>query len=893
MSPPEFSAIKGIQAKLTLKTDTTPVFIRARPVPFKLISLVDQELESLEKAGVIEKITTSSWAMQIIPILKKNDKIRICGDYKVTVNPNLIIDDHPFPTIDELFSKLTNGVKFSKIDLTQAYLQLELAPEHRELLTISTFKGLYKVNRMMFGIASGPTIWQRKIESILQDIPGVAIFFDDIVITGETDTLHLRRLEEVLERLHSYNVRINFEKSTFFTDKINYCGYVIDKQRIHKDHSKTEAIKLMPQPKNVSEVRAFTGMINYYSRFIPNLCTILQPLNNLLHKDTPFVWSNNCEKAFQKAKEVFSSDQILVHFDPKVPLILATDASSYGVGAILSHRYPDGSEKVIQFASQSFSNAQKKYSQIDKEAYAIIFGVKKYFQFLYGNKFTLITDHRPLVQIFSPNKSLPIYTAMRMQHYAIFLQGFNYDIQCKKSEKHSNADCLSRLPVYSTEFTEDVVDVFQVQIIDTLPITAKRIAIETNKDKELQELLQALHTGKQVHKLKRFNIDQMEFSLHDGIIMRGHRVTIPKKLQGQILSELHVGHFGVVKMKNLARGYCWWSGIDKDIEDIAKNCANCNAHRNNPPKVDVHIWQQPLAPMQRIHLDFAGPFLGKMFLVMIDAYSKWPDVHVLPNITASTTILKYRQIFANYGLPKTIVTDNGRTFISEKFQKFLQNNGITHKITSLYNPSTNGQAERFVQTLKQALKRINCDSANVNLVLCNLLQYRSMLHASTNKSPAELFIGRKICTRLNLILPEKKEKKIDNNYDKTIRIFSCKERVACRNYSGKEKWKFGKISMRIGKLHYKIVLDDSRVWIRHVNQMRSIGDKTPTFNKSQNNDYYWDTSDIATQKQDTVPQEKNSASTCTQEKNQSDTKNIVRRSSRIKKQPDYLSYERK
>lgn len=382
---------------------------------------------------------------------------------------------------------------------------------------------------------------------------------------------------------------------------------------------------------------------------------------------------------------------------------------------------------------------------------------------------------------------------MRMQHYAIFLQGFNYDIQYKKSEKHANADCLSRLPIHYTEFSEDVVDIFQMQTIDTLPVTAKRIAIETNKDKKLQELLRALQSGKQVHKLKRFNIDQTEFSLHDGIIMRGHRVTIPKKLQNQILNELHVGHFGVIKMKGLARSYCWWSSIDKNIEDMARNCANCNAHKNNPPKVDVHIWQQPSALMQRIHIDFAGPFLGKMFLVLVDAYSKWPDVYVVPNITASTTILKCRQIFANYDVPKTIVTDNGRTFISEEFQKLLQTNGITHKITSPYNPSTNGQAERFVQTLKQALKRMKCDSANINLVLCNLLlQYRSMPHATTNKSPAELFIGRKICTRLDLIFPEKGEKKIDNNYNKSIRIFSYKERVACRDYSDKKNGSLAK-----------------------------------------------------------------------------------------------------
>lgn len=140
----------------------------------------------------------------------------------------------------------------------------------------------------------------------------------------------------------------------------------------------------MPRLGNVSEVRAFVGMINYYSKFIRNLSSILHPLNMLLHKNTRFAWTEKQEKAFQKAKEAFMSNQMLAHFDPKLPIVLATDASSYGVGAVLSHIYPDGTEKVIQFASQTLSETQQKYAQIDKEAYSIIFGIKKFYQYLYA-----------------------------------------------------------------------------------------------------------------------------------------------------------------------------------------------------------------------------------------------------------------------------------------------------------------------------------------------------------------------------------------------------------------------------------------------------------------------------------------------------------------------------
>jgi len=754
---------------------------------------------------------------------------------------------------------------------------------------------------MMYGIAPGPTIWQREIEKILQGIPGVAIFFDDIVITGSTDEEHLTRLEEVLSKLHKFNVRINLEKSKFFLDKVDYCGYVVNRVGIHKDNRKIEAIQKMPRPKNVSEIRAFTGMINYYGRFIRNLSSILHPLNKLLQKGVPFVWSRDCETAFNKAKAVFTSNQVLAHFNPKLPLVLATDASSYGVGAVLSHRYPDGSERVIQFASQTFSNVQLKYSQIDKEAFAIIFGVKKFVQFLYGNNFTLITDHKPLVQIFSPSQSLPIYSAMRMQHYAIFLQGFNYKIEYRSSEKHANADCLSRLPVDTPQTVADVVDAYQLEIIETLPVTAKKIAYETQKDKDVSELLEALQTGKIIHKTKRFNIEQNEFSLQNNVIMRGSRVYVPKILRTEILKELHSGHFGIVKMKNLARSHCWWPAIDKDIEKLVRNCANCNSHKNNPPKVEVHLWEAPSAPMQRVHIDFAGPFMGKMFLLVVDAFSKWPEVHIVRDITAKTTITKCREIFAAYGIPQVVVTDNGRSFTSAEFQKFLHMNGIKHKRTSPFNPATNGQVERFVQTCKQALKRMNCDATNVNFALSKLLlQYRTMPHATTNKTPAEMFLNRKISTRLDLIIPEQNNSKSYDDSTGNLKAFTRGERVACRNYSGSVKWKFGIVSERKGKLHYSIRLDDGRSWERHANQMRRIGENTPT-SCLENDYYYWDSeesrepecpSNSAAPSTENLPDAPQSAApvssqsnTCVEAGSELET---PRRSTRCRKRPDFL-----
>jgi len=218
----EFDCIKKYEAHLKLKSDVKPVFIKNRTVPFKILDKVEKELERIVEAGILEKVEFSRWATPIVPVLKKDGGIRICGDFSITVNPALIIDEHPLPTMEELFASMSGGTIFSKIDLKQAYLQLSVAEADREILTLSTHKGLFRCNRLMYGVASAPAIWQRTIENILQGIPGVAVFLDDIRIAGKDTEQHLERLESVLKQLSEYNIRINLDKCAFLKDRITY-----------------------------------------------------------------------------------------------------------------------------------------------------------------------------------------------------------------------------------------------------------------------------------------------------------------------------------------------------------------------------------------------------------------------------------------------------------------------------------------------------------------------------------------------------------------------------------------------------------------------------------------------------------------------------------------------
>lgn len=752
--------IEGIQAALHFKPDSKPVFLKARPLPFSIRDSVEQEIHSMVEKGVLVKVNRSEWATPVVPVMKSGGRIRLCGDYKLTVNKSLVVDEHPLPTINEMFSNMAGGQKFTKLDLTQAYLQMSVRQEDQPMLTLNTHLGLYQPTRLMYGVASAPAIFQREISQILQGIPGVTVFLDDVEVTGPDDETHLNRLREVLKRFHEHNMRVNVKKCEFFADSIEYCGYIVDQHGIHKMKQKVDAIQNMPRPENREQVRAFLGLVNYYGRFMKNLSTKVYPINNLLKDKTPFVWTDACERAFLWVKSEMQSERVLVHYDAKLPLVLATDASPYGVGAVLSHIYPDGSERPIQYASQTLNATQQKYSQVDKEAYAIIFGVRKFHQYLFGRKFILVTDNKPVVQIFSPDKGLPTLCALRMQHYAVFLESFDFQIRFRASKDHGNADGMSRLPVVDRSNRNQVeeVDVVQVSQIETLPVDSKELGEATTRDRSVKELIQALKSGRTVEGRFRFGVDQKEFSLQGSCLMRGIRVYVPPTLRSRVLDELHAGHFGVSRMKSLARSYCWWENIDRDIEEIARNCVDCARVRSNPAKVPVHCWERPSEPFQRIHADFAGPFMGLYFLIIVDAHSKWPEVKVIPDMTTETTIEKMRKFFAVFGLPSVLVTDRGTQFTSDQFQKFLKRNGIVHKMGAPYHPATNGQAERYVQTFKDKIKALKCPRSEVHVELQQILMaYRRTVHPTTGKSPSMLVFGRQIKSRLDLLIPRQDE----------------------------------------------------------------------------------------------------------------------------------------
>ena len=335
MSPKErLGTFTSAKAKLTLKDDSQARFLKARPMPYELKPKVEEELRRLQNEGILTKVEWSEWATPIVPVPKKDGSVRLCGDYKITVNPELQAEQYPLPPIEGIFANLAGGQKLSKIDLRQAYHQIEMEEESKKYLTINTHMGLFQYNRLVrlvFGISSAPAIWQRTIDQVLEGTSGTSCILDDMIITGKNDQ-HIAKLE-VLRRLRAHGLRANKTKCEFFKEKITFCGHDIDSHGLHKSPEKVEAVLKAPRPCNVAELGSFLGLVNYYNRFLPNLSTVVHPLpwNN------QWKWTEQCETAFYNVKEMIISEQVLTHYDPSLPLRLACDASPMGIGAVLSH----------------------------------------------------------------------------------------------------------------------------------------------------------------------------------------------------------------------------------------------------------------------------------------------------------------------------------------------------------------------------------------------------------------------------------------------------------------------------------------------------------------------------------------------------------------------------
>ncbi|XP_061503481.1 uncharacterized protein LOC133391707 [Anopheles gambiae] len=411
--------------------------------------------------------------------------------------------------------------------------------------------------------------------------------------------------------------------------EIGFLGLIVDKDGVRPDPSKTEAIAKMPPPKDVKQLRSYLGAINYY-----RMKHLRAPLDDLLKKDARWNWTKECQKSFEQFKTILLSDLLLTHYDPSKEIIVAADASKYGLGAVVMHRFPTGEVKAIAHASRSLTAAEMNYGQVEKEALALIFAVTRFHKMLYGRHFTLETDHQPLLKVFGSKKGIPVYTANRLQRWALTLLLYDFEIKHISTMNFGYADFLSRLMssqrrpdedyVIAAVYVESEAKAILEDSINNLPVTHQMIVAETRKDAVLQQVISYINEGWPASvklitdpDVKKFFVRREGLQVVDNCVMFGDRIVVPSKFRKRIVRQLHRGHPGMERMKSLARSYIYWPNVDDDVAQFVRQCDACAEAAKAPTKATLESWPLPDRPWQRVHVDFAGPIDGHHYFVII------------------------------------------------------------------------------------------------------------------------------------------------------------------------------------------------------------------------------------------------------------------------------------
>uniref|UniRef100_H3A350 Integrase catalytic domain-containing protein n=1 Tax=Latimeria chalumnae TaxID=7897 RepID=H3A350_LATCH len=612
-------------------------------------------------------------------------------------------------------------------------------------------------------------------------------FFKPSIVSGRSDEEHLQNLNQVLERLSKVGMQLNIDKCMFIEAEVTYLGHRINAEGFEK----VCAIARAPEPTIVCELKSYLELLNYYGRFMPNLSIRLVPLYRLLNKDVHFTWDPEQAKAFQLSKELLQSYKVLIHYDPNKKLILSCDALPYGLGSVLSHRLQDGTERLVSFASWSLLPAEKRYLQLEKEALAVMWGVKKFHVYLFRRYFIIKNDHKPLQSLLNEEKPVPVLAAGRIQCWALILSAHEYSFQYKPGNSLGNTDAFSRLLL--------------PDMPGGTPLPAEVVGLLEFVDASLIDL------GRE-EELCPYYSRWEELSVQNGCILWGARIMIPVQGSGRVVDMIHEAHPGIVRMKSFTR-YVWWLKTERDLEN--------KATRHIQAKALLYPWEYPCKPW-RLHIDYAGTVKGKMLLIIVDAFSRWMDVHVLNSSTAEATVEKLRISCATFSIPDTIVSDNGTCFVGEVFQSFVSKNRIKRIKVAPYHPTSNGLAEKAVQSVKEGIGKLH-DGTLETKVARFLFKYRTTSQVMTGKSPAKLLFGRQIKTHLELLHPDEAEcvkhqqqeqKERHDLYAKDTQFY-VKAAVYVTNFSNGPCWLKGVITRKTGPVSYLVELLDGRVVHHH------------------------------------------------------------------------------
>ncbi|XP_062526842.1 uncharacterized protein K02A2.6 [Bombyx mori] len=751
-----------------------------RKVPHAIRNEVKQELDRMVKLDVITPETKPTPAVSPMVVVRQKGKLRICIDPS-DVNKNILRRHFPLATIEEIAADIKGSEYFSLLDCTKGFWQIKLSKRTQKILTFSTPWGRYSFKRLPFGLSSAPEIFQEILTNLLSKFKNVKVSIDDIFIHAKKKEELQKTVKEVIETLKISGFKLNQSKCIFEAKRIKFLGHIVSAKGLEADPEKVKAIEFMKTPQNKKELQRILGMITYLNKYIPNMSELTNPLRDLLHKDTSFNWEFYHDEALNKIKKVLQNPPVLKLYDVNKPVTLSVDASSKNLGAALLQE-----GQPVAYGARTLTKSEQNYPQIEKEALAILFGCKKFHEYVYGKELLVESDHKPLETIFRKNiQSAPA----RLQRIMLNLTPYSPKITFKKGTEIPLADFLSR-DCDTSKLNDYQEEDLKISII--LPTTfdyTEELIKATKEDPHLQLLLKTIMKGfpekadqlpTELHHY--FNFKE-ELTYFKGLIFKGHKIVVPKTQIPQMLKYIHQGHLGIQSCLKRAHQLLYWRGQYEDIVKLVKSCSACEKTQKDNTNHTVAVKRIPSLPWQIVASDLFE-LKGKQYIVICDSYSGYLDFQSLKSSSSTEVINHLKQWFSTHGIPEVLESDNGPQYMSREFKNFQKEWRFTHSTSSPHHPQGNGLAERAVQTAKKPTKEMQTNNlGSPNQRLYSRIT-RSLIPTSENNLKPKIVQG--VTSELKYLRNKQanhsnKQRKEPTNYELDDRI---RHKVGHRQWEG-------------------------------------------------------------------------------------------------------------
>jgi hypothetical protein len=762
--------IEGVVYKMKLNPKIEPVQRSAHRIPISMKNRVKQELDDMVEKSIITPVQEPTEWVSAMVVAKKKDKdeLRICIDPR-DLNKALLRPHHPLKTIDMVLSELSNAKIFTTLDAKCGFWQIALEKDSSRFTTFATPFGRFRFLRMPYGITSGSEVFQHAMEHVFEGLP-CHIVIDDILVWGSNQEEHDKRLKQILDKAREVGLKLNKKKCKVNVKEVAYVGHILSDNGVKVDPEKVRAIKDMPPPTDKAGVQRFLGMTNYVAKFINNLSSRTEILRQLIKNDAVWSWDANQQKCYDELKKCLTSAPTLGYFDESKPVKISCDASKSGLGATLLQ-----GDTPIAYASKSMNETQRKYAQIEKELLAVLFACKKFHEYIYGKVVTVETDHQPLISIMKKNLNM---APTRLQKMMLQLQRYNLNVTYKRGKELYIADSLSRAYVNDDAM---VINEDEFEVLNVESVSSSRWAelqLVNLQDPTSMKLTKIVRNGwpnsesSVPPEVKKYFPIRDELTVVDGVVMRGQRVVVPRPLVKTYIEKLHAGHPGIEATKRRARATVFWPNMDEELNDYVLKCSTCNSLKHHQQKEPMKVQEVPVLPWQIAAVDLFD-WNRFNYMVVVDSYSGWFDIHELDDIRSSSVISKLKLTFSTHGSPQKLMSDNARQFTSTEFAQFAREWDIKHVTSSPQYPQSNGLAERAVQSAKDLLEKAKRDKMDVYMAL--------LLNRNTPRSDGLGSQTQRSMSRFTRCFPmitneHLKPKIVENVSDKLFKIRNAKKR---------------------------------------------------------------------------------------------------------------------